>query len=78
MKSKIIYISRVAIALVLYVGCSSVVCCACKQHASSVSTAVQEEAMDVHYNPNKLIREHKDVDDVSPLSIGSIRLTELL
>lgn len=77
MKSIIIYISRVAIALALYIGCSSVVCCvACKQH-TAVSTSVQEEDMDMHYNHQKLVEE-KDVDDVSPLSIGSIRLTELL
>jgi hypothetical protein len=80
MKSKIMYITRVMLALVLYVCCSSVVCCeACMHTTSAVSLqdenikTIQEEYINTEYNTPAV-----DEEDSSPLSIGLIRLTELL
>ena len=79
MKSMIIYTARVTLALVFYVCCSSVVCCEACKHASTVSlpdeniNTVQEEDVDMQYNTPVV-----DEEDASPLSIGLIRLAELL
>jgi len=79
MKSMIMYIARVTLALVLYVCCSSVVCCeACTHTTSAVSLqdrdikTIQKEDINTQYDTPAVD------EDASPVSIGLMRLTELL
>lgn len=74
MKSTFIFVAKVTIVLMFFVCSSSVVyCVACKQHAAISTSSVQEEDMNTNYKQSL-----KDDCDVTPLSLGSMRLSELL
>jgi hypothetical protein len=75
MKSTFIFVAKVTIVLMFFVCSSSVVyCVACKQHGAISTSTVQEEDINTNYKQSFI----KDDCDVSPLSLGSMRLSELL
>lgn len=71
MKTIAAHIVRVTLLLTLYVCCSSVVCC-----EASTTTLVEssEEKIEIKTGFNK----HSFDEDLTPLRMISIRLTELL
>jgi hypothetical protein len=75
MKSAFTFVTKVTTVLMFFVCSNGVVyCVACKQHAVIPTSSVQEEDINTDYK-----QSHVDGDcDVSPLSLGSMRLSELL
>jgi len=75
MKSTFIFVAKVTIVLMFFVCTNSVVyCVACKQHGAISTSSVQEEDINTNYKQQFI----KDDADVTPLSLGSMRLSELL
>ena len=72
MKTLTIHIVRVMLLLTLYVCCSSVVCC------EASKTAVMKSSSDKMLNDAGDYNKQSFDEDITPLRLISIRLTELL
>ncbi|MBG9377549.1 hypothetical protein I5907_14995 [Panacibacter sp. DH6] len=72
MKAIAAHIVRATLLLTLYVCCSSLVCC------EAVNVSLPETTNSTTDNNNKGFNKHTIDEEITPLRLISIRLTELL